>query len=636
MNAKEERALHLEINRATRNQTELVARNTGLEAECMRLRTALKHESDKHATNHAAMVKQCNAYQSAEREMFATMQRQRHEIMNQMQMETVAQRQASMDEVVIMKRNLDSRYADIINEKTKEFEEAKKKFEEECAERMVSENKAHTQREEEQFIHYLSRMEEVNQLKVETMRQFEEAKKKLEEECADRLASEKKAQARREEAQHAQYLSRMEEVKQMKIETMRQFEEAKKKLEEAQKKFDEECADRLASEKKERMRLEKEQLTQYLSLMHEAKQMKIETMRQLEDERAQLVKREQEQLAHCASCMEEIAQLKENLKRDRAALMQQANENNLQLVRERKDLIEFADNRFEAHVQSHTAELMKTVAFTQISHAVAANYAHTQFINRLDFNGKRILLYSHYSEHDEVESYNYLTLENMDERFDYVIVLTNCPNKWKLAHPNYHKYHFLSYNFKNDFRNYGVFIMQTARQLKAASQLCLMNDSFVIVDVSAFGRCVKQLCEPNTADFTGITSSYENAYHLQSYFMVFNENSVSAILDYFETHGLPTNHNAAILQYELGITAHLVKQGLVPFAMVSNNVPLNTTCCKWSAVLQHTGIVKRQHFLKQYPARFAMTDLNVALLANKFSQNAHFIHYLKYHGINVE
>jgi hypothetical protein len=302
-------------------------------------------------------------------------------------------------------------------------------------------------------------------------------------------------------------------------------------------------------------------------------------------------------------------------------------------------LIAFADKRFEEHVQCHTAELMKTVSFSQISHAVAANYAHTQLINRMDFNGKRILIYSHYSEHDEVESYNYLMLENMDERFDYVIILTNCPNKWKFTHSNYNKYHVLSYNFKNDFRNYGVFIMQTARQLKCASQLCLMNDSFVIVDVGAFSRCMKRLFDPITADFSGITSSYENIYHLQSYFMVFNEKAVSATLDYFETHGLPANHNAAISQYELGITAHLVKQGLVPFAMVSNNdmpFPMNTTHCKWSAVLQHTGIVKRQHFLKQYPARFAMTDLNIALIANKFSQNVHFIHFLKYHGINVE
>jgi lipopolysaccharide biosynthesis protein len=135
----------------------------------------------------------------------------------------------------------------------------------------------------------------------------------------------------------------------------------------------------------------------------------------------------------------------------------------------------------------------------------------------------------------------------------------------------------------------------------------------------------------------GITGSYENGYHLQSYFMCFNNaGTVGAVMDYFNAHGLPMNHHVAISVYELGITPHLMARGFKPFAMVSNEempVPLNTTCFKWSAVLQATGIVKRQHFLKQYPPRIAMTDLNIALVANKFSENKHFIHFLNYHGI---
>ena len=49
-----------------------------------------------------------------------------------------------------------------------------------------------------------------------------------------------------------------------------------------------------------------------------------------------------------------------------------------------------------------------------------------------------------------------------------------------------------------------------------------------------------------------------------------------------------------------------------------------------------TGMVNRQHFLKQYPGRFAMTDMNIALIADNFSQNVHFIHFLKYHGIKLD
>ena len=308
-----------------------------------------------------------------------------------------------------------------------------------------------------------------------------------------------------------------------------------------------------------------------------------------------------------------------------------------QLEEERTQLREAADQRFEAHVQKHAMKMMQTISFSHVSRAVSANYAHMHMIcHQLDFNEKRVLIYSHYSGREEVESYNYLTLERMEHRFDHVIVLTNCPNQWQFASPDYNKFHVLCYNFKSDFRNYGVFIMQAGGQLKRASQVCIMNDSFVVVDVAAFDRCMHGMFA-QACDFTGITSSYENVYHIQSYFMCFNNAAtMGAVVDYFDAHGLPINHHAAISLYELGITRHLVNKGFVPFAAVSNKempIPLNTTHCKWSQVLQTTGIVKRQHFLKQYPARFAMTDLNIALVANKFSENKHFIHFLTYHGI---
>jgi hypothetical protein len=272
-----------------------------------------------------------------------------------------------------------------------------------------------------------------------------------------------------------------------------------------------------------------------------------------------------------------------------------------------------------------------------VSHAISANYAHTQFIYNLDFKDKRVAIYSHYSEHNDVENYNMLSLECIEHYFDYIIVLTNCPNKWNRLHsPDHNKCHLLAYNLKSDFRNYGLFIMQTAKTLIHAARLCLMNDSFIIVDVSAFGSCMKRLFESNVShDFVGLTSSHEYTFHIQSYFMCFNAAAVPGILSYFEMHGLPANHQAAISQYELGITSYLIDQGCSSHAVVSNNdmqIPLNTTCCKWSAVLQAIGIIKRQHFFKKY-AYVAMTDADIALVAERHSYNKHFIHFLKYHNV---
>jgi hypothetical protein len=193
---------------------------------------------------------------------------------------------------------------------------------------------------------------------------------------------------------------------------------------------------------------------------------------------------------------------------------------------------------------------------------------------------------------------------------------------------------------KSDFRNYGVFIMQTELNLMNASSLCLLNDSFVVVDVNAFGQCIKRVFNDNmlsSYDFIGLTSSYENVFHLQSFFLHFNASTLKHVLDYFKEQGLPNNHDGAISKYELGISIYLINHGFSQFAFVSNDdmkFPLNPTCVKWSEVLNETGIIKRQHFFKKYAYK-SMSDNDISEVAEKYSYNKHFINFLKYNNVKI-
>jgi hypothetical protein len=406
--------------------------------------------------------------------------------------------------------------------------------------------------------------------------------------------------------------------------------ETVQKLEDARRRAEEDHRQQLVA----RDQREEEFKRQSRLRMDEASRINAETVQKLEDAR----RRAEEDHAHAQQLAADKTKLDAQLQK--CAALKDA------LVRcnqERTELTTLAETKFEDYVKTHTSQVIKTVSALQICQAVAANYAHMRMVCAdLDFNGKRVLIYSHYSKQETVEKYNYLTLEKMQHWFDYVIVLTNCPNQWQFDSPNYLKCHVMWYNLKSDFRNYGVFIAQAGQRLMGASQLCFANDSFVIVDVLAFDRCMARMFDSGSLssyDFMGITSSYENVYHLQSYFMCFNARTLDAVMGYFKTHGLPMNHHDAISVYELGITKHLMARGFKPFAMVSNQempVPLNTTCFKWSAVLQNTGIIKRQHFLKQYPPRFAMTDLNIELVATKFAENKPFVQFLHEHGITPE
>ncbi len=285
--------------------------------------------------------------------------------------------------------------------------------------------------------------------------------------------------------------------------------------------------------------------------------------------------------------------------------------------------------------------LREQLSCDKINQAITSNFAYVQLINGLDFKNKRVMIYSHYSKQEQVESYNVLLLEYIQKYFDYIIILTNCSTKWNIQKPDYNKIYILNYDLKSDFRNYGLFIIQNETKLLTASSVFLINDSFIVVDVNAFGRCIRNLFEVqiNEYDFIGLTSSHENVFHMQSYFLCFNASTMQTVIDYFKTTGLPENHDAAISKYELKITMHLMNNGFSQYAFVSNDdmkFPLNTTCCKWHEVLNETGIVKRQHFFKKYAYRhMAMSDNDIYELAETHSYNKHFIDFLKYNNVKL-
>jgi hypothetical protein len=268
---------------------------------------------------------------------------------------------------------------------------------------------------------------------------------------------------------------------------------------------------------------------------------------------------------------------------------------------------------------------------TIISKCINKNNTKMGYFKNIDLKNKKVLIYSHFSKKETVENYNYLTFELLDKWFDYIIILTNTEG---FVFKNNNKYYvFNDYNFKSDFRNYYMFICQMSEQLKTLKQLCIVNDSFLIVDVGAFENTLEKLFTEQ-CDFAGLTSSIENTYHLQSYFLNFNEKAIHHIIEFFKSSGIPMNHDQSISYYELKLTMHMLKTGCICYSVVSNNeIALNTTCYKWKQILKNIGIIKRQHILKQY-GKQSISDYDLALIAKVYaSTNLQFIEYLDNHNI---
>ncbi|MEN3034566.1 MAG: rhamnan synthesis F family protein [Aquificaceae bacterium] len=69
--------------------------------------------------------------------------------------------------------------------------------------------------------------------------------------------------------------------------------------------------------------------------------------------------------------------------------------------------------------------------------------------------------------------------------------------------------------------------------------------------------------------FGGITDSWEGAYHLQSYFITFNQEVIkSGLIDrFFRSYVFFNNKRRVIERYEIGLSQFMIKEGIKPFAI---------------------------------------------------------------------
>jgi len=566
--------------------------------------------------------------------------------MERLRKENEAQRKMDDDAVNARKKELDAQFDAAINQRRIAFEEAvknanmdkekfKNKIEAEC-EQLLQQHKAEIDAKfnsimNERNTSFAQAMQNVNDERVQMKAKIE----------AENNAKIKSMNQERDKT-NKQIDEQWAKLNEFKKENENAIEKVRNELS-VEKMSNEKMLEtalitmKALNEKSDRVDFEMEKLRTFQEELAKKRDKQFEEKTQLEELRNRL---EEERNS--------LNQEKKILEEQRISFTSENNPNKY-----KSGLIKSLMDEMEQLTNSHAAEREKLIEINDslrqrledkpmtenLQETVVANLAHFKLIHNLDFNNKRVVIYSHYSQSNHVESYNWLTIEYIQHYFDYVIILTNCPNKWNMGSINHNKIHLLSYNMKSDFRNYGVFIMQANDKLVHASCMCLVNDSFVVVDVNAFGCCMKRAFEIESLrhDFIGLTSSYENSFHMQSYFLCLNASTMQSVLGYFKKIGLPDNHDAAISKYELGLSTHLVNEGFSHFSFVSNNdmkYPLNTTCCKWSEVLNETGIVKRQHFFKKYAYK-SMTDDDISDVAEKYAYNKHFMNFLKYHQIKV-
>lgn len=124
-----------------------------------------------------------------------------------------------------------------------------------------------------------------------------------------------------------------------------------------------------------------------------------------------------------------------------------------------------------------------------------------------------------------------------------------------------------------DFGSYkrGVAWLRESGLLDAADDLILCNDS-CYGPIGSFAPMFAEM-EAKNLDLWGATESHEISYHLQSFFVVLSHTAFnsSAFITFMDSIEKQANVQEVIKKYEVGLTQTLIKSGLKPGAMISND-----------------------------------------------------------------
>jgi len=181
-------------------------------------------------------------------------------------------------------------------------------------------------------------------------------------------------------------------------------------------------------------------------------------------------------------------------------------------------------------------------------------------MNRLD-NVKRLCLFAHFDKDDIVDEYVLFYLRDIRKVADRVVfVSTSSLNAETISRlENICDSVIIRKNEGYDFASW-----QTALKLetlKDFDELILCNDSVygpLLPLERVFGAMRAESC-----DFWGITSSYDIAYHIQSYFLVFKKTVLDSgvFQKFWEGTNIPQSKKQVIKLCEIGLSQTLFGAG---------------------------------------------------------------------------
>jgi len=180
----------------------------------------------------------------------------------------------------------------------------------------------------------------------------------------------------------------------------------------------------------------------------------------------------------------------------------------------------------------------------------------------------RVTLFAHFDVDDRVKPYvtEYLgRLRQVSPRIVFVSTSRLAESELDKVRPHVEKV-FVRDNAGYDFGMWQHALERT--DLGGCDELVLTNSS-ILGPIHPLEPILGRMSE-DPCDFWGMTDNFEYRWHLQSYFLVFKRKAFNseAFRKFFETILPYRSKGPIVLGYEIGLTAFLVENGLIPGAFI--------------------------------------------------------------------
>ncbi len=219
---------------------------------------------------------------------------------------------------------------------------------------------------------------------------------------------------------------------------------------------------------------------------------------------------------------------------------------------------------------------------------------------------KSICFFSSYFNGAKIPDYIRVYLLELSKYFSRIIFITNDKeiNEESLTFLTQNKIElFLVVNEGYDF---GMWHKALAKyDVSGYDRLGLINDSCIL-----FGKLDTffKWLDKEKPDYSGLTDSYQIEYHIQSYFLIINKETIPFVIDYFRQNGIIAELSEVIRVYEVGLSQYLVKMGKNLKAMYhfTKETDSNNNAIVWAMPLIKEGfpMVKKKIISREYKYKY--------------------------------